>query len=258
MAQKANEPGTPETPRPHELMIPIAVLWLAFTALLLLLAAGLGSRAGLWHFRTGFNILTYGGYCGVAASLAAFAGIFVSVKRRRILGLVMSIAALAAGLTAFAVPFSWKLTAGKLPRIHDITTDTATPPSFVAILPLRKDAPNPVEYGGPEIAVKQLQAYPDLKTLIVGLPPEQTFPLALDAATRMGWEIVAKVPAEGRIEATDTTFWFGFKDDIVIRITPAGNRSLLDVRSVSRVGVSDVGTNARRIRAYLKMMEGKG
>ncbi len=67
----------------------------------------------------------------------------------------------------------------------------------------------------------------------------------------MHWTIVAEVPDEGRIEATDTTALFGFKDDIVVRVRPAGNGSRVDVRSVSRIGSSDVGTNARRIEAYL-------
>ena len=68
----------------------------------------------------------------------------------------------------------------------------------------------------------------------------------------MGWEIVAANAEEGRIEATDTTLWFGFKDDVVVRIQARDDESLLDVRSVSRVGKSDVGTNAQRIRAYLR------
>ena len=70
----------------------------------------------------------------------------------------------------------------------------------------------------------------------------------------MGWHIVAVVtavvPAEGRIEATDTTWYFGFKDDVVIRVRPSPNGSRVDIRSVSRVGLGDVGTNARRIREY--------
>ena len=60
---------------------------------------------------------------------------------------------------------------------------------------------------------------------------------------------------DGRIEATDTTFWFGFKDDVVIRISKSDKGSQLDIRSVSRVGKSDVGTNAKRIRKFLKEME---
>jgi hypothetical protein len=145
-----------------------------------------------------------------------------------------------------------------MPRIHDISTDVVTPPPFVAILPLRKGAPNPAMYGGPETAAKQRQAYPDLNTLVLDIPPAEAFDRALATARKLGWEIVAAVPGEGRIEATDTTFWFGFTDDIVVRIAPAGNRSLVDVRSVSRVGLSDVGTNARRIRAYLRKLAGNG
>jgi len=121
---------------------------------------------------------------------------------------------------------------------------------------LRKDAPNPAEYGGAEIAAKQAGAYPDLKTIPLSLPPEQAFGVALATAQRMGWRIVAAVPTEGRIEASDTTFWFGFIDDIVIRVRPEGNGALLDIRSVSRVGLSDVGTNAGRIRKFIARLKG--
>jgi uncharacterized protein (DUF1499 family) len=136
--------------------------------------------------------------------------------------------------------------------IHDITTDTETPPVFVAILPLRAGTPNTAEYGGPEVAAQQRTGYPDLKPLTLTIPPAQAFPHALAVAREMGWEIAANEPAEGRIEATDATFWFGFKDDVVVRITPAGSGSRIDVRSVSRVGRSDVGKNAERITEYLE------
>lgn len=256
MEDKIAAPENPQPPERSSLLLPMAALGLALVAILLLAAAGPGSRLGLWHFRTGFDLLKYGAWCGLLASLAALPGIITSLRWRRFKGTFLALAALALGAAAFAVPLNWKLSAGRLPRIHDISTDVNNPPRFVAVLPLRRDAPNPVEYGGAEIAAKQLQAYPDLKTLVLGRPPEQAFTLALDTARRMGWEIIATVPAEGRIEATDTTRWFGFKDDIVVRVTPAGERSLVDVRSLSRVGVSDVGTNARRIRAYLKRLGG--
>jgi hypothetical protein len=158
------------------------------------------------------------------------------------------------GLAAAAVPVSWRMTARKLPVIHDISTDTVNPPQFVAILPLRKDAPNPAVYGGPEVAEQQKLAYPDLRTEVLDVPSAPAYDRALSTARAMGWRIVAAEPALGRIEATDTTFWFGFKDDIVIRIVPAGDRAMVDIRSVSRVGKSDVGTNARRIREFLKRL----
>ena len=140
------------------------------------------------------------------------------------------------------------------PPIHDIGTDTDNPPAFVAVLGRRHDASNPVEYGGPEIAAQQHQAYPDLRPVTLSDPPARAFERALEAARGQGWEIVASVPADGRIEATDTTRFFGFKDDVVVRVKPEGAGSRVDVRSLSRVGKSDVGKNASRIRAYLRAL----
>ena len=237
-------------------IFPITALTVAASALILLLASGIGSHMGLWHFRTGFTLLKYAAWLGLAAAAIGSAALAVSSRQRRWQAVIISCMAVAIGVTVFAIPWSWKQTAGRVPKIHDISTDTANPPRFVAIIPLRKDAPNPAEYGGAEIAGKQAQAYPDLKTLPLPLPPDQAFNLALEAAHRMGWRIISAVPAEGRIEASDTTFWFGFIDDIVIRIRPGGNGSLLDIRSVSRVGLSDVGTNADRIRRFIKKLDG--
>ena len=76
-------------------------------------------------------------------------------------------------------------------------------------------------------------------------------------ARDLGWEIVEASPSEGRIEATARTFWFGFKDDVVVRVTPSGDGSRIDVRSVSRVGKSDVGANAKRIRTYLERLQNR-
>ncbi len=236
----------------------LAGLCLAILAAVVAVMAGFGSRIGLWQFRTGFVILKWSAYGGLATIPVTLAGAVLSGKRRHWPGVFVSFIGFLAGVLIFAVPFSWRLTAQQVPPIHDITTDIVNPPQFVAILPLRKDAPNPADYGGPEIALKQRAAYPDLKTIVLSAPPAQAFERALDVARRMGWRIVAAEPKEGRIEATDTTFWFGFTDDIVVRITPAGYRSLADVRSVSRVGRSDVGKNAKRIRNYLRMLTAGG
>ena len=223
-------------------------------AAVLLIIAGFGSRLGWWHFRTGFTLLTYGAYCGIgAAALAGLSGI-LALRKRRTAGIVLSAVALLGGLTVAAVPVSWRLQARQLPMIHDITTDTLNPPLFVNILPQRSGAPNPADYGGPGIAQQQKNAYPDLRTEVLNIPPHQAFERALTAVRALGWRIVASDPASGRIEASDTTFWFGFVDDIVIRIAGADGHSLIDVRSVSRVGKSDVGTNAKRIRNYLHQL----
>ena len=141
-----------------------------------------------------------------------------------------------------------------LPPIHDITTDTINPPQFVDVLALRKDAPNDASYGGPALAAAQKAGYPDLGPALLALPANEAFDRALTVARNSGWEIVAAARADNRIEATATTALLAFKDDIVIRIAPQGDGSRVDVRSVSRVGVSDLGANAKRIRAFLQQL----
>ncbi len=234
-------------------LLPTAGLVLAIAAGAALAIAGFGSRIGLWHFRTGFAILEWAAIGGAAAALISLAGAILAGKKGCLRGAIYGSAGLLIGALVLTLPLSWRMKVRQLPMIHDITTDIVNPPQFVAILPLRKDAPNPAAYGGPEVAVKQRQAYPDIQPLLVNAPMAQAFEQALAAARALGWQIVAEVPQEGRIEATDTTFWFGFKDDIVVRVTAADeHRSLIDVRSVSRVGRSDIGKNAARIRCYLQ------
>ena len=225
---------------------------LALLALITYLVAGPGTRFELWDFRTGFTLLKYGFYGALLALGAGLAGIWQS-RKNRTPGLLAGNALLlllVASLIAF--PLLLLKNARQAPRIHDITTDLENPPRFHAILPLRKNAPNSADYGGAGIAALQAKGYPDLKPLEIALPPARAFEMALKRAEQMRWELVDANPAEGRIEATDTTFWFGFKDDIVIRIAPSGAGSRIDIRSVSRVGLSDVGTNARRIREFFR------
>jgi hypothetical protein len=238
------------------LVLPVLAIGLAVSAALLLIIAGFGSRLGWWHFRTGFTLLTYGAYGGIGAAVLALLAGILALRIRYARGIVLSTVALLGGLAVFAVPVSWRLQARQLPIIHDITTDTVNPPQFVDILPLRSGAPNPTDYGGPDIAQQQNAAYPDLRTEVLDVPALQAFERSLAAARSMGWHIVTSDPVSGRIEASDTTFWFGFVDDIIIRIARADGRSRIDVRSVSRVGKSDVGTNAKRIRKYLQQLRG--
>jgi len=145
--------------------------------------------------------------------------------------------------------------AGRVPPIHDITTDPDDPPRFVAVLPLRSRAPNSAEYGGAALAAQQRAGYPGLGPARLAPPPDQVFARAVEVAGALGWQIVAAVPAEGRLEATDRTRWFGFRDDVVVRVATDGTGTRVDVRSVSRVGRSDLGTNARRIRRFLAGLE---
>lgn len=225
-------------------------LSIAVVAALLLLVAGPGTRLGLWDFSTGFLLMRWALFAGLGA--AVIAGIlFVIPKTRAGSGTVLAMALLV-GLGTAWVPWNGYRTATTLPFIHDITTDTVDPPLFVAVLPVRAGAANPPEYLGEEVAKQQREGYPDIETLVLDTPADETFRKALAAAEEMGLEIVAAEPAEGRIEATATTLWFGFKDDVVIRVTADGAGSRLDMRSKSRVGRSDVGANAARIRRFIR------
>ena len=147
--------------------------------------------------------------------------------------------------------------AGDVPPIHDITTDTANPPAFIAIVPLRENAPNGYEYGVSEawpaekLGATTMAAYPDLKPIESDLSVADAVDRTEDALQTMGLEIVAVDKEAGLVEATATTFWFGFKDDMVVRIVGNGEGSRIDLRSMSRVGQSDVGANAARITDFV-------
>jgi uncharacterized protein (DUF1499 family) len=218
-------------------------------ALLLLLVAGPLYRADTLALGDAFMLLRWAAYVGIAAMVLVIIAMFVlrppTVGARAVL-----VISFLAGFIAFYLPYSQLQTAQSVPRIHDITTDTSNPPEFVAIAPLRADAPNPVEYAGEEAATQQLEAYPDVQTLRFERPPQQVFETALQLVEDRGWELVDADANDGRIEATATTQWFGFKDDVVIRIGTDGATTLLDMRSKSRLGASDVGANAQRIREF--------
>lgn len=220
--------------------------------------SGFGTQWGWWPFTSGFTILKCSAYAGLIAAAVSLAAAIVTRQGRLRQWVVLSAAGTIIGLAVAGVPWSWMLKAEKLPRIHDITTDTENPPHFQSVLALRKNARNSAEYGGRKIAEQQLAAYPDIKPLLLAAPPAQAFARALETARNMGWTIIYANAREGRIEATDTTFWFGFKDDVAVRITAASGGSRVDVRSESRVGLSDIGTNAARIRLFLHKLGSTG
>ena len=165
----------------------------------------------------------------------------------------------AAGLAlAVALPVAYHYFVKYRPLIHDISTDLDDPPVFVAVLPLRKNAFNAADHGGPAVAAEQRRAYPDVKPLDLAAAPAEALRRAEQAARAMGWEIVAVVPEAGRIEATARTRWLRFADDVVIRVRAREGGSRVDMRSVSRLGLGDLGTNARRVRDYLGRVAADG
>ena len=155
------------------------------------------------------------------------------------------------------VPLNWFLHAQQRPAISDITTDMATPPPLVATAQLRRGAPNPPAYPK-ENAALQRAAFPDIEPVLLAVPPAEAFKRVERVATALGWEIVARVPAEGRLEAVVTSPWFGFRDDVVVRVRPQGNGSRIDIRSKSRNGEADLGGNVDRVRAFLVRLKSEG
>jgi len=144
-----------------------------------------------------------------------------------------------------------------VPAIHDITTDTENPPMFNAIVKLRENAPNGLEYGSTELPAAELgklqkTAYPNIAPIETSLTVSEAISRAEKILEDQGLEIVSNDASNGLLEATDTTMWFGFKDDVVVRVSEEQQTNRVDVRSVSRVGVSDVGANAARIEKFLE------
>ena len=225
-------------------MIPLAMrhrriaLALAVAAAALLVFSGLGVRAGAWPFRVGFGMFAGSLFLGLAA--AGTAAVALVIPRLRAGSVLPLAGAFLLGVASASVPLDYVRRVKTLPYINDITTDTDDPPQFSAAKPYQ------VHFG----ELQQI-GYPDLRPLLLAVPPAQAFARAVDAARATGLEVAVVDEKAGRIEALATTLWFGFKDDIVIRVTPAGGGSRVDMRSRSRVGRSDVGTNAKRIRKFL-------
>lgn len=235
---------------------------------LLTLISAAGIWLGMWDFRRGFTLLGTANEYGYAVALTCL-GLTVCVLLASQLfktgstGKLVGVAAAGTliATVAYFIPESFRPPEGvSYPPIHDISTDTNSPPEFVAVVPLRADSPNTLVYGGSnnltaeELARQTHEAYPDLVAQRYDTTRDVTFTRALAAVDQLGWELVAQVPEEGRIEATDTTFWFRFKDDIVIKIESDGNQSIVNARSVSRVGTGDVGANAIRLRAFFALL----
>ena len=229
-----------------------AILIGAVVAAALLPIGALGTRVGIWTFGTGFLLLAAATVLAAIGLVTGIAGI-ITAHRRNLrddrqavyLGTIVSALILALMGQQFYA-------ASSVPPIHNISTDVADPPQFDEIVALRGDNANSLEYNADEIAAAQLEAYPWVETLESGLSPDAALDRAVQVLEGMGLEIVNVDAQAGRVEATDTTRWFGFKDDVVVRVRPGPGGSVVDVRSVSRVGVSDLGKNAQRIGEFLE------
>jgi uncharacterized protein (DUF1499 family) len=218
------------------------------------LTAGPGYRLGWWRLGPAFGTLRWAVIVDLAAIVIALTAAILAYNVGTRRTLLVSLVGLVVSIAVAAPPvYLWRQ-AEALPHIHDISTDTNDPPRFVAIVPLRKDARNSIDYRA-DTAALQRKGYPDIGPIVLSVPPAHALQLAERASRAMGWDIVAVAPADLRLEAIDTTPMFGFKDDIVIRVTASGSGSRVDARSLSRIGNSDLGMNAKRIRLFMRELE---
>jgi uncharacterized protein (DUF1499 family) len=229
----------------------------------LILAAVSGplNRFGITGFLPALLALGAGGLLLFLGLLLAVIGLLIANSRSLAFGKGRISLAIIGALAVGGYLVSTFLGARGGPTLHEISTDLDSPPPFVAIKAIREQNPtlNPSDYvrelniRGTKLNVPEAQrkAFPDIQPIVLAVAPDQAFTVVDRAIADMGWERVATVPAEGRIEATDSTRFFGFKDDVVVRVRAEGTGSRIDIRSKSRVGLGDAGTNARRVRALM-------
>jgi hypothetical protein len=240
----------------------VRVTWLAtlsrrvaiFSIPVIVLAVCL-HRLGLVEYEIAYITLLASLAVALLAVLLAIAA-FVVIWNEGLRGLGRAIAALLIGGAVLAFPTFEFLRAVTLPAISDVTTDPSDPPRFLAVASARPSGANPISYGGEDTALLQRMAYPGVKPYEIEASPDEVFNAALALVEQRGWRVLDSVTPrggqrEGRIEAVAQTFLMGFREDVVIRIRTAGTGVRIDMRSASRYGSHDLGSNARRIENFL-------
>lgn len=217
------------------------IIGLGILALITAAASGVGYANEVWDLQLAFLLLRYAVFVCMGMIVLSLFSAFLAHKNQRKPRLVMSVILfLVCGGVAANVLMQVK-TARSLPFIHDVTTDLENIPVFQTLSP---DNPNNDNW-----AEEHQKGYADIKPLVLAMDVESVIRKAADISKGFGWEIAAENAGEGRLEVTETTLWFQFKDDLVLRVKSDGNGgSIVDARSVSRVGGSDIGVNAARIR----------
>jgi len=224
-----------------------------------LIIAAFGHRAGMMDATPTYATMALGfslAALGVIAAIAAFEGIWRDGRK----GIGPALRGLLLGLLILVVPVvgAWKLVTH--PRLTDISTDLDDPPEFLLALSNRPADAAPLEPPDEDEAELQEEGYPDIVPRHYPVGTARVFEDALAIAEKSGWTMLGSQKPEepenaGRIEAVDSTILFGFRQDIVIRIVPDGEGTLVDMRSAARNGAHDLGANAERIRTFFAQLD---
>jgi hypothetical protein len=226
-----------------------AALVLAVLTILVVVMSSAGFRMEWWGYGSSVIILRVAAFIGATATVFSILGIHAARPGRTRRGIFISILALLIVGPTLVMPLYWSYSKFKLPPIQDISTDLESPPEYW-------DAPTSRLYPGPKVARQQREAYPDIQPIVLHEPIERLFGQVVKLVESRGWDLVAADAEEKRVEATVTTFWYGFKDDVVIRFTELDSGVRVDMRSTSRFGSGgDGGTNANRIREFLAALQ---
>ena len=225
----------------------VAIIGVLASALILF-----GARLGVWDPITGFGL--YRNYFNLIAMIVAGVGVLafiIHVVRKETAHAVLGgVATLVGVICLVPMILSTLNPPVRGAPINDITTDTSNPPAFLVLDDTREGARTSLVYGGQEVAQTQAAAYPDIAPLETDLSADAAYARALELGQDMGWEIIASDDQARRFEATARTSVFYFADDVVVVVSDQENGSRVDMRSISRVGRSDQGVNAARIRKF--------
>jgi len=229
--------------------------WFGLGTFIIGVVATLGHRFGFLHYRIALVIFVI---ALIACVLIMLIGLFMlglSICRKQPIQTELIPLVLACAMFPAMSFYAVGMAGFEAPMIHDITTDTNNPPVFKYI---QDDGyrVNSLIYPGAEVSAIQKVAYPEIKTFITQLAPRRVYQQSVFTGSLLGWEIIVKDSNSLRFEAITKTPLFGFVDDIAVRITATEDGgSAVDMRSMSRVGISDLGTNAKRIRSFFAQLE---
>ena len=215
----------------------------------------LGHRFDLIDTPSGLALLA-ACWAGAAMALLLAVNALRAIWRLGLTGMREALTGVLLSVPVLAIPIYFVVLLGQYPRLNDIATDTIDPPRFEAAATLRATGANPVSYPGEEAARRQIAAYPELRPFRASVSLAEAYDAVHSVVQDRGWRIIAEEPpaedaTSARIEAVARTLLMGFKDDVVIRIRMQDVGVRVDIRSASRYGLHDFGTNARRIQAFL-------